>query len=130
MQRVALNLIAMKWTREEADLFVEVCRQMAAKTPFSMVQIAELYYREIVNNYKTKKEILGLMEHILVITTRELKEIGHAMQYAQNWAHGTTGHNQLMLIAKTYEYLGFYFDEKGDLKIPDKVRVEDNAPSR
>lgn len=63
-----------------------------------------------------------------VITTRELKEIDHAMYYAQNLAHGTTGHNQLMLLAKVAAYLGFarIHDGQGEeLFVPDGVKVED-----
>lgn len=33
-------------------------------------------------------------------TERELKEIDFATVYAEQFAHGTTGHNQLMIIAK------------------------------
>lgn len=33
-------------------------------------------------------------------TDRELKEIDFAKVYAEQFAHGTTGHNQLLIIAK------------------------------
>lgn len=59
----------------------------------------------------------------LVITTRELKEIDHALYYEQNLAHGTTGHNQLMLLAKFARHLGFHFSDK--LEIPDTVIADD-----
>lgn len=42
-------------------------------------------------------------------TTREIAEIEHALHYAHNLEHGTAGHNQLMLIAKMAELLGFSY---------------------
>lgn len=115
----------LKWSEEEMQSFYEVCCRMAETSPLSVEQVIDMVARQLLNNWLSKEEILSNMEHILVITSRELKEIGHAMQYAQNWAHGTSGHGQLMLIAKTYEFLGFYFDEKNNLVVPDKVRVDD-----
>ena len=39
---------------------------------------------------------------------REQKEIRLALFYANNLAHGTAGHNRLMLLAKMAGALGFY----------------------
>lgn len=39
-------------------------------------------------------------------TERELKEIFFALTYANGFAHGTDGHNRLMLIAKLAECVG------------------------
>jgi hypothetical protein len=44
---------------------------------------------------------------VLEITQRELDEIKHAIHYYAECNHGTTGHNQLVLIAKMAIYLGF-----------------------
>lgn len=43
----------------------------------------------------------------LDLTDRELKEIKHALFYADGCNHGTTGHNQLLLIAKLARHIGF-----------------------
>lgn len=40
-------------------------------------------------------------------TKRELQEIYHALFYAETTAHGTVGHNQLLLIAKLAKQFGF-----------------------
>lgn len=37
--------------------------------------------------------------------SRQLKEIEFARHYAANFAHGTTGHNQMMIIAKLADLL-------------------------
>jgi hypothetical protein len=34
------------------------------------------------------------------LPVREIAEIAFAREYAKNYRHGTTGHNQLMLISK------------------------------
>jgi hypothetical protein len=39
------------------------------------------------------------------LDSRQLKEIEFAQYYAANFAHGTTGHNQLMIIAKLVDLL-------------------------
>lgn len=39
------------------------------------------------------------------LTERENKEIAFALHYAENFAHGTTGHNALMLLAKLAKLL-------------------------
>jgi hypothetical protein len=44
---------------------------------------------------------------VLELTERELKEIKHALFYVNDCNHGTTGHNQLVLIAKLAWHLGF-----------------------
>jgi hypothetical protein len=44
---------------------------------------------------------------------RQRKEVLLAQEYARNYAHGTTGHMQLMLIAKMAELLDKQ-EEKGD----------------
>lgn len=44
---------------------------------------------------------------VLLLTEREVLEIKHAIFYANECKHGTTGHNQLVLIAKMAQHLGF-----------------------
>lgn len=58
----------------------------------------------------------------LIITNRELQEFRFAMEYEAQFAHGTTGHNQLMLLAKTARFLGFRRDTSD---IPPTVIVND-----
>lgn len=48
------------------------------------------------------------MKKDLILDERELAEIHHALYYAQRLHHGTVGHNQLMLLAKMADALGFY----------------------
>jgi len=66
------------------------------------------------------------MEKQLTLTTRELSEFKHSMFYAQECHHGTTGHNQLMLLAKVADFLGFVLVE-GNTKVvtPSTVTVDD-----
>ena len=52
-------------------------------------------------------------------TVREISEIQHAMYYLKELDHGTTGHNQLMLIAKMAVLLGFNLDHENQLIIGD-----------
>lgn len=59
---------------------------------------------------------------LLEMTERELKEIHHALYYARNLAHGTLGHNQLLIIAKIATHLGFKL-EGTTLRTPDNVIV-------
>ena len=40
------------------------------------------------------------MENNTVFEERELAEIKFALMYAEEFAHGTAGHNRLLLIAK------------------------------
>jgi hypothetical protein len=62
----------------------------------------------------------------LVLDERELKEIHHSLFYREVLAHGTVGHNQLMLIAKLAETLGFSLD-KDDYGNPLGLLFEDSA---
>jgi hypothetical protein len=41
----------------------------------------------------------------LQLTDRERKEISFCKMYARHFAHGTTGHNSMMLVAKLAEHL-------------------------
>lgn len=52
---------------------------------------------------------------VLELTERELKEIKHALFYVNDCNHGTTGHNQLVLIAKLAVrlYFGIEMDHSG-----------------
>lgn len=52
-------------------------------------------------------------------TVREISEIEHALHYATQLNHGTAGHNQLMLIAKMADALGFTYG-------PDGLDIGDN----
>lgn len=45
-------------------------------------------------------------EHI-DLTSREILEIKHCLFYANSCAHGTVGHNLLILVAKFAEDKGF-----------------------
>lgn len=71
------------------------------------------------------------MEHILTLTQREMKEVLHALLYERYCNHGTTGHNQLLLIAKMAQYIGMDLasDEQGsqDVFLPSKVRIEEEV---
>lgn len=51
------------------------------------------------------------MRKNLVLDERELKEIHHALYYREVLAHGTVGHNMLMLIGKMAEAIGFSLDK-------------------
>lgn len=55
------------------------------------------------------------MNKSFVADTRELKEIQHCLFYAENLAHGTVGHNLLMLGAKAFGALGFSLDSHHQL---------------
>lgn len=52
-------------------------------------------------------------------TVRELAEVQHALYYLKNLDHGTTGHNQLCIIAKMAGLLGISLSEDGALDIGD-----------
>lgn len=54
----------------------------------------------------------------LVLTTRELTEIGHSLDYARNYAHGTVGHNLFVLVSKLATHIGFDIDHNQDLVLP------------
>lgn len=47
------------------------------------------------------------MNRTFTVDSRELKEIQHCLHYAKFLAHGTVGHNLLMLNAKAFHALGF-----------------------
>lgn len=47
------------------------------------------------------------MDNQLVLTERELQEIGMAMTYSQDFNHGTDGHNRLNLVTKLALAAGF-----------------------
>jgi hypothetical protein len=53
------------------------------------------------------------MKQDLVLDERELKEIQHCLYYRGNLAHGTVGHNLLMLVGKMAEAMGFEIDQTG-----------------
>lgn len=55
------------------------------------------------------------MKTDLVLDERELKEIHHSLYYRANLAHGTVGHNLLMLVGKMAEAMGFEIDPTGFL---------------
>lgn len=70
---------------------------------------------------------------VLELTEREVKEIKHSLFYAYECNHGTSGHNQLILIAKMARHLGFMIrvsDQDApdgtpwtDVELPDGVSV-------
>lgn len=47
---------------------------------------------------------------------RQQSEIQLAVTYARQYGHGTTGHNQLMIIAKFYDLLERYGGDNGKEK--------------
>lgn len=49
---------------------------------------------------ETTLEVLQGIDWPVHFNERELKEIEFACEYADKFNHGTTGHNQLVLIAK------------------------------
>lgn len=60
------------------------------------------------------------MRKDLTFDERELKEIHHAIYYKNYLHHGTTGHNQLMLLGKIAEALGFELNSHNRLMfVPD-----------
>jgi hypothetical protein len=69
---------------------------------------------------------------VLEITQRELTEIKHALHYYAECNHGTTGHNQLVLIAKMAAHLGFMVTTEARINtgrmthviVPECVKVE------
>lgn len=65
------------------------------------------------------------MDNKLYLTERELKEIHHALWYERFTAHGTVGHNMLIIIAKMARHQGFWVDERGEMSIPDHVENTD-----
>lgn len=70
------------------------------------------------------------MEHILVITPRQLKDIIFCMEYTHNYNHGADGHNRMNTMTAMAEFIGFYWNEEGNtVEIPNTVRVEDNPTS-
>lgn len=61
---------------------------------------------------------------MITFDERELKEIHHAIYYARNLAHGTVGHNVLMLLSKLAIDQGFQLGEYGDLFYGNRLAVE------
>jgi hypothetical protein len=73
------------------------------------------------------QEIVMSEPKVLEITQRELDEIKHAIHYYAECNHGTTGHNQLVLIAKMATERGFHlYQRNGQLAVtvPEGVKVE------
>lgn len=66
------------------------------------------------------------MEPVTTFTIREMREIKLALFYAK-MAHGTAGHNRLMLIAKMADAFGIEFDfGENEWTLPDGVLVLDD----
>lgn len=63
------------------------------------------------------------MENKLKLTKRELSEIHLAMSYAENFHHGTAGHNGYMVLAKVMAFQGFVLEFDGTLTYPDFVVI-------
>lgn len=67
------------------------------------------------------------MKQDLVFDVRKLKEIQHCIYYKRHLAHGTVGHNLLMLSAEIFEALGFGLDEQNLLTFEGfSIRGEDS----
>lgn len=65
---------------------------------------------------------------VLKLTERELTEIKHSLFYAMECNHGTTGHNQLLIVAKLAVHLGFALEMTDGVpafvvSVPDGVEV-------
>lgn len=54
----------------------------------------------------------------LELSEREAKDIHLALYYAKYLAHGVSGHNQLMVMAKLATYMGFALEGTG-LRLPE-----------
>ena len=59
----------------------------------------------------------------LTLTKRDVAEIQHSIIYAEKLAHGTAGHNQLMLIAALAKHIGFSIDVYGEIHYPESQVV-------
>lgn len=66
------------------------------------------------------------MEEELVLTERELMEIGFAMKYSKDFNHGTDGHNRLNVLTKLALALGFRPSENTawGIAAPQQVRID------
>lgn len=69
-------------------------------------------------NLHTLQEQMEAERRKLTLTKREVSEINHALFYAERLHHGTTGHNQLMLIATLAKHAGFSLDVYGEVEFP------------
>lgn len=70
------------------------------------------------------KSFGNIVPRSLDLTESELTEIKHALFYSDNCHHGTTGHNQLMLIAKLARCVGFKsYAEFSFTCFPDEANV-------
>lgn len=58
----------------------------------------------------------------LPLGKRDIQELHHAIHYAENLAHGTAGHNQLMLIATLAKHIGFELVD-GEVIFPDPAET-------
>lgn len=65
------------------------------------------------------------MKKVLIFDSRKLKEIQHCVYYKNQLAHGTVGHNLLMLAAEVFEALEFGLDENNLLTFQG-IRVSGN----
>jgi hypothetical protein len=66
-----------------------------------------ILFNRLIARDEGKQMVQEQEPNVLVLTEREVKEIKHAIFYANECGHGTTGHNQLVLIAKMAKHLGF-----------------------
>lgn len=67
------------------------------------------------------------MKKSFVADAREKKEIQHCLFYAENLAHGTVGHNLLMLGAKAFKALGFSLDSHHQLLFQGSLLETENS---
>lgn len=56
-------------------------------------------------------------------TERELNELAHCVNYAENYHHGADGHNRMMLVAKLAKGLGMILHQNGVI-VPERAVVE------
>lgn len=131
IRKMLLDIEAHGYSIRELTALWDVCLAQAQRSASPPIAFLQILHSRITQGLMTRKEVLQLMEPVLVITTRELKEVAHAMYYAQNLAHGTTGHNQLMLLDKLATHLGFHFSNDGrNLEVPTGVRVDDGPQTK
>lgn len=125
VQRSALALSHFGFTTAEAIRVIDWAVKRAAESPQMAVDLIHDIFNDLAAGLTTRERVLREMEHIVVITTRQLKEIDFAMKYVSEYNHGTPSHNHLVLVAALAEGMGFVRNGNGNLEIPQRVRVED-----
>lgn len=87
----------------------------AQKPPIGYVHISPAdapAWHDIIESIRTaKQDSNGRFQNWRnMLDQRQEKELGFAALYAQQFNHGTTGHNQLLLIARLGNIIDFILD--------------------